>query len=68
MTDIKLTPMNIRRATRKLTEARERAQAAEADWQAKIRIAVRQGIPVIEVAEAAGISRERVYQIRDGRR
>jgi hypothetical protein len=68
MTNIKLTPTNVRRATRKLAEAREKVDAAEQAWRSCIRVAISQGCPAVEVAAAAGISRERVYQIRDGRR
>lgn len=41
---------------------------AEAEWLASIRAAVAAGQRVVDIAEAAGISRERVYQIRHGRR
>lgn len=41
---------------------------AETAWREAIRAAVADGQRVVDVAEAAGISRERVYQIRDGRR
>lgn len=68
MTDIKLTPTNVRRATRKLAEARAKADEAEKHWQSVIRIALSQGASATEIAEAAGISKARVYQIRDGRR
>ena len=44
--------------------------AADADraWRAAIRAALIDGQRAVDVALAAGISRERVYQIRDGRR
>lgn len=43
-------------------------QEAEAEWRASIRAALSDGQRVVDIAEAAGISRERVYQLRDGRR
>jgi hypothetical protein len=45
-------------------------EAADADarWRAAIKAAVAVGERVTEIAAAAGISRDRVYQIRDGRR
>jgi AcrR family transcriptional regulator len=63
-----LSSIDIRRATNKLADAREREQEAEAEWQLKIRIAVGQGMPVADVANAAGVSKARIYQIRDRRR
>lgn len=50
---------------RAATEAR---RGAETDWRAAIQQAIARGARVVAIAEAAGISRERVYQIRDGRR
>lgn len=54
------------------TEAKRLADEAAADadreWRAAIRAALTDGQRVVDVAEAARISRERVYQIRDGRR
>lgn len=52
-------------------KARADQDAGEADkaWRQAIRQAVADGFKVAVVAEAAGgISRERVYQIRDDRR
>lgn len=45
-------------------------QAAETEmfWRWRIQAAVKAGLSVPEIAEVAGISRQRVYQIRDGRR
>lgn len=65
---VKFSATNVRRATRKLAEARTKADEAEQHWQSVIRIALSQGGSAAEIAEAAGISRQRVYQIRDGRR
>lgn len=66
--NIRLSPMNVRRKTVKLADARAKAQQAEGEWQETIRVALSQGVPAADIAEAAGISRQRVYQIRDGKR
>lgn len=55
-------------ATEHLRGLRAAAEEAEGAWKAAIRTAVADGQRVVDVAEAAGISRERVYQIRDDRR
>lgn len=65
MTNVRLTAMNIRRASRKLAEARDRAAAAEQALHTTIRIAVHQGTSAADAADAAGLSRARVYQILD---
>lgn len=44
------------------------AAAADQAWRKEIKDAVAHGFKVSVVAEAAGISVPRVYQIRDGRR
>jgi len=48
--------------------ADEAAADADREWRDAIRAALIGGQRVVDVAEAARISRERVYQIRDGRR
>jgi hypothetical protein len=55
---------DVHAATLELGARRAAAEGAEAEWWAAIAGAQR----VTDVAAAAGISRERVYQIRDGRR
>jgi hypothetical protein len=56
-------------ATARLSTLRQTAADAEAMWQATIRAAIQApDVRVTEVAAAARVSRERVYQIRDGRR
>ncbi|MCW2898480.1 MAG: hypothetical protein JWO67_745 [Streptosporangiaceae bacterium] len=55
-------------AVREATERLAALRRAEQHWQATIRAAVADKERVVDIAEAAGISRERVYQIRDGRR
>ena len=44
--------------------------AAEADqsWREEIQAAIRHGFRISVIAEAAGVSTARIYQIRDGRR
>jgi hypothetical protein len=44
------------------------ADAADKAWRTEIKTAVAHGFKVAVVAEAAGISVPRVYQIRDDRR
>jgi len=58
---------------RELTEQRAKAQSdldwADQQWRAFIAAIVKGGrVRVEDVAEAAGVSRARIYQIRDGRR
>lgn len=55
-------------AARMVREARQDAAEAEEFLQDAIRQALAGGHRVVDIAEAAGISRARVYQIRDGRR
>lgn len=59
---------DISKAARDLATARERVAAAEEKLARVIRIALHNGLPATEIAELAGISRQRVYQIRDGKR
>lgn len=69
MDDVSPQPLD---AVTQATEAKQRLDQdfAEADrvWRAAIRAAVAAGERVVEIAAAAGITRDRVYQIRDGRR
>jgi hypothetical protein len=57
---------------RRAAEQRERRQdafdAADAELRRLIREGFKHGIPGERLAEAAGLSVSRVYQIRDGRR
>lgn len=55
-------------AAEELRLLREAADKAERRWRAAIRAALDAGVSPTEVAEAAGVSRPRVYQIRDDRR
>lgn len=62
-------PMSgVRAATEHLMTSRATAEDADRAWRASIRAALADGQRAVDIAEAAGISRERVYQIRDGRR
>ncbi|MGW1119245.1 hypothetical protein ACWD5B_19390 [Streptomyces tanashiensis] len=51
-----------------ITAAVNRMAAAEQERDEKIRAAIAAGYPVISIAGHAGLSRARIYQIRDGRR
>lgn len=48
--------------------AETNAADADALWREAIKAAVDAGERVVDIAAAAGISRDRVYQIRDDRR
>jgi len=49
-------------------EAMDRAAKADMFWRWEIQRQIKAGVPVAEIAATAGISRQRVYQIRDGKR
>ncbi len=54
-----------------IIEAQTLVDAAEQNREARdatIRAALKEGVPVREIVAHTGLSRERVYQIRDGRR
>lgn len=51
-----------------ITEAADRIVQDEDDRDAMIRAAISDGIPVTAIANAAHLSRARIYQIRDRRR
>jgi AcrR family transcriptional regulator len=53
---------------RQATAAKAAATRAEGVWRATIQAAIRKGVRVADIAEAAGISAARVYQIRDNAR
>jgi AcrR family transcriptional regulator len=50
------------------TNAQEIAALADQEWRQGIVAALSDGMSVADIAAAAGISKARVYQIRDGRR
>jgi hypothetical protein len=58
----------IRRAAKLRERRRVAVDAADAELRQLIREGFDQGIPGDQLAEAAGLSIPRVYQIRDGRR
>lgn len=51
-----------------LKYARDTVKAAEAELAERVRYAIKDGASVLDAARAAGLSRERIYQIRDRRR
>lgn len=58
----------IRMARENLTDLRRDVVSAEARVATQVREALKEGVGATAIARAAGLSRERVYQIRDGRR
>jgi hypothetical protein len=58
----------IRRAARKRESRREAFEASDEDLRGLIREGFDQGLSGEKLAEAAGLSLSRVYQIKDGRR
>lgn len=58
----------VRKRTTWLNIARTKEAVAEREWRESIRQALVEGERAADIAEAAGISKARVYQIRDGRR
>lgn len=55
-------------AARTIHLLRQDVKDAEKELARQIKYALKEGVAVAQIAMAAGISRERVYQIRDGRR
>lgn len=58
----------VRATARELASVRDEADRIENDLRWAIRDAIKAGARVESIADAAGLSRQRVYQIRDGRR
>lgn len=58
--------IGVAEATEALRDAQAALDEAEARRDAAVRLAVERGCRVIDVAEAAEVTRGRVYQIRDG--
>lgn len=58
----------IRRAARLRERRRDAFDAADDELRRLIREGFESGIPGEQLAQAAGLSMSRVYQIRDGRR
>lgn len=55
-------------ASEGLGAAREDLRAAEANLRRSVQEALGDGLPAVRVAQVLGVSRARVYQIRDGKR
>jgi hypothetical protein len=58
----------VQEATERLSLLRGETDRAEQNWRAAIRAALAAGVPVVDLADTAGVSRARIYQIRDDRR
>lgn len=67
-----LTPKAALRVVERATRARQRADADRAEAMERqataIRAAIAAGVTITQLVEVTGLSRERVYQIRDHRR
>jgi hypothetical protein len=64
-----MTDLNkVRSAVRILAKARARTAEAEDFLADAIRGALANGVRAADIAATAGITRQRVYQIRDGKR
>lgn len=59
---------NLALASLKRKQRQQEAAAADGAFRLRVRKALESGIPVAEIREITGLSRERVYQIRDNRR
>ncbi|MGE5778023.1 MAG: hypothetical protein ACM30D_01805, partial [Hyphomicrobiales bacterium] len=58
---------DVAEAAERYREAEEERQKAREELRAKIQAASDEGIPMSRIARAAGLSRERVRQLRAGR-
>ena len=69
---VKVEPADYEQIVQHVTLARERAriehERQDTAWRAIIRHAMHDNASATALAKAAGISRERIYQIRDNRR
>lgn len=63
-----MSTARVQTSAKLLQDYRERARVAEDELARDIRTALAEGVSATQIAEAAGITRARVYQIRDGRR
>lgn len=59
---------DIRRNREKRKRAVARIEQIDAELAALVKKALAEGVGPTQIARIAGLSRERVYQIRDGRR
>jgi predicted XRE-type DNA-binding protein len=55
-------------AQERVAYAREDLKSAEAMLQEEVRNALQDGLSAIRIGEVLGVSRARVYQLRDGKR
>jgi DNA-binding phage protein len=60
--------LEVEQAAHTIVLLRQDVKAAEAELAEQVKYALEQGVGVTQVARAAGLSRERIYQIKDGRR
>lgn len=71
-TIVTVEPVDVQQIVKAVTFARDEAaaeyQRCDTGWRTLIRDAMNGGESATKLSEAAGVSRERVYQIRDGRR
>ena len=58
----------VREEQHDLIEARESLAASEQAFQGAVEAALAHGVPAARLAESLGLSRARIYQIRDGKR
>jgi hypothetical protein len=58
--------LTVAEATQDLRDAQAQVDEAEARRDAAVRAAIERGMRIVDIAEAAGLTRGRVYQIRDG--
>lgn len=63
-----MTRQLVRETTQRRAAAEQHAEAAIRDQTAAIQAAIAAGVSTLDLAEEAGMSRARIYQIRDGRR
>lgn len=62
------TIADVKRAAGTLDRRRAAVEEAEAVLQRRVRDALAAGERAVDIAEALGVSRARVYQLRDGTR
>jgi hypothetical protein len=61
-------PLVVGEVTEQRDRTRKQAQTQDRGWQAAVREAVLAGQDVRRLSELTGLTRQRIYQIRDGRR
>lgn len=63
-----MTTTDLAKLTRDRIRAQKRARMIDQWWQETIRAEIAAGTPVAQIAEVTGITSQRVYQIKYGRR